>query len=49
MAAFRGYELTDIPLEEVAGKTKIVPVDHPLIDQARSIDTCFGDRLPDMH
>jgi len=45
MAAFNGYNLTSIPLEDVAGKTKMVPRDHPLIEQARSIDTCFGDRL----
>ncbi len=46
MAAFEGYDLTAIPLKDVAGKTKMVPVDHPLIGQARSVDTCFGDRLP---
>ena len=46
MAAFKGYDLTEVPLEDVAGKTKMVPPDHPLIGQARSVDTCFGDRLP---
>ena len=46
MVAFKGYELTSVPLEDVAGKTKYVPVDHPLISQARAVDTCFGDRLP---
>ena len=44
MAAYRGNELFSIPLEEVAGKTKMVPPDHPLIGHARTIDTCFGDK-----
>ena len=40
----RGNELFSIPLEEVAGKTKMVPPDHPLIGHARTIDTCLGDK-----
>lgn len=43
MAAYKGNDLISVPLEEVAGKTKFVPSDHPLIKHARSIDTCFGD------
>lgn len=46
MVAFEGYNLTEVPLHDVAGKTKMVPPDHPLIDEARSVDTCFGDKLP---
>ncbi len=49
MAAFRENQLTSVPLEDVAGKTKYVPPEHPLIDQARAVDTCFGDRMPDLH
>ena len=45
MAAYHGNDLTSVPLEEVAGKTKFVPADHPLIKHARTIDTCFGDGL----
>ena len=47
MAAYSGYKLKAVPLKTVAGKVKTVPVDHHLIDHARSIDTCFGDRLPE--
>ncbi len=47
MAGYSGYRLQDIDLADVAGKTKMVPADHPLIEHARSIDTCFGDMLPD--
>jgi 6-phosphofructokinase len=43
MVALRGSEVTSVPLEEVAGKTKIVPLDHPLIRAARRVGTNFGD------
>ncbi len=45
MAAYRGRDLTMVNLPDVAGKTKLVPADHPLIQKARSLDTCFGDKL----
>jgi len=32
------------PLEEVAGKIKLVPKEHILIKNARMIGTCFGDK-----
>ena len=47
MAAYRGYDLEAVPLEIVASRVKTVPEDHPLVTHARSIDTCFGDRMPD--
>lgn len=47
MAAYKGYDLEAVPLEEVAGKVKTVPVDYPLVNHARSLDTCFGDTVPD--
>ena len=31
------------PLEEIAGKLKLVPNDHILIKNARMVGTCFGD------
>ncbi|MCG8454012.1 MAG: 6-phosphofructokinase [Spirochaetales bacterium] len=46
MAAYKGYELVSVPLQEVAGKVKTVPEHHPLIAHARSLDTCFGDSIP---
>jgi 6-phosphofructokinase 1 len=35
-----------VPLEEVAGQRKIVPVDHPMITSARFVATCMGDESP---
>ena len=43
MVAARGDSVEAVPLEEVAGKRKIVPVDHHWIDSARSVGTCLGD------
>ncbi len=46
MAAYKGYDLEAVPLETVASRVKTVPANHPLVEHARSLDTCFGDRLP---
>ena len=43
MAAVRGEDVVPVPLAEVAGKKKLVPVDHPWLVAARRVDTCFGD------
>jgi len=43
MVAARGDGVAAVPLEEVAGKRKTVPVDHHWIDSARSVGTCLGD------
>ena len=43
MACMKGGEVTSVPLEKVAGKTRKVPLDHPLIESARLVGTCFGD------
>jgi 6-phosphofructokinase 1 len=43
MVAMRGAEVTSVPLEEVAGKVKLVPADHALIGAARRVGTNFGD------
>ncbi|MDH7569830.1 MAG: ATP-dependent 6-phosphofructokinase [Armatimonadota bacterium] len=45
MVAVRGTECVPVPLEEVAGKLRTVPLDHPLIDTARKVGTCLGDVL----
>ena len=42
MVAMQGNQVVTIPLSETAGKTKTVPVDHPLICEARSLGVCFG-------
>ncbi len=43
MVAARGESTEAVPLEEVAGKVKTVPVDHPWVESARRVGTNFGD------
>jgi ATP-dependent phosphofructokinase / diphosphate-dependent phosphofructokinase len=43
MVSLKGAEVTSVPLELVAGRTKLVPPDHPLIRSARRVGTSFGD------
>ena len=45
MVAARGEGAEPVPLEEVAGKRKIVPPDHPWVQTARAVGTCLGDGL----
>ena len=41
--ALKGDKIIANPLEDVAGKTKYVPLDHQLIETARQIGICLGD------
>lgn len=43
MVAARGDQAVAVPLDEVAGKKKLVPADHPWLQTARSLGTCLGD------
>ena len=43
MVATRGESAEPVPLEEVVGKRKPVPPDHPWVDTARCVGTCMGD------
>jgi 6-phosphofructokinase 1 len=43
MVCLKGADVTSVPLEQVAGKVKLVPLDHPLIRAARRVGTNFGD------
>ena len=43
MVAARGDGTEAVPLEKVAGKRKIVPVDHSWVRTARAVGTCLGD------
>ena len=43
MVAARGDGTEAVPLERVAGKRKIVPIDHSWIQTARHVGTCLGD------
>jgi 6-phosphofructokinase 1 len=43
MIAARGESVEPAPLEEVAGKKKFVPLDHPWVQAARLAGTSFGN------
>jgi 6-phosphofructokinase len=43
MVAVRGEGVEPVPLEDVAGKKKFVPLDHPWIRSCRLVGTSFGD------
>lgn len=43
MVAARGDATKAVPLEDVVGRRKTVPPDHPWIDSARRVGTSFGD------
>jgi 6-phosphofructokinase 1 len=43
MIASRGGEAVPVPIEEVAGKRKSLPLDHPWIESARRLGICLGD------
>jgi 6-phosphofructokinase 1 len=43
MIASRSDGIAAVPLEEIAGKLKTVPLDHSWIQSARKVGTCLGD------
>jgi ATP-dependent phosphofructokinase / diphosphate-dependent phosphofructokinase len=43
MVAAKGDEAIPVPLADVAGKIKLVPLNHPWIASARKLGTCMGD------
>ena len=44
MAGVKKDAFIKVPLKDVARGVRTVPLNHPLIKSARSLDTCFGDR-----
>jgi ATP-dependent phosphofructokinase / diphosphate-dependent phosphofructokinase len=46
MVAYQSGMCKPIPIEDVAGIRKVVPIDHPMITSARLVGTCMGDRIP---
>ena len=44
MVAARGDGAEPVPLAEVVGQRKTVPLDHPWIHTARDIGVWLGDR-----
>jgi 6-phosphofructokinase 1 len=45
MVGVKGEECVAVPLTEVAGLTKMVPMNHPWLKTAQLVDTCLGDKL----
>ncbi|MGM0462275.1 MAG: 6-phosphofructokinase [Fibrobacterota bacterium] len=45
MVAYKNARCVAVDLEEVAGKKKTVPLDHPWIEAARMTGTCLGDTV----
>ena len=43
MVASQGGETRAVPLEEVAGNRRVVPLDHPWIESARALGVGLGD------
>ncbi|BHH83737.1 6-phosphofructokinase [Desulforhopalus sp. 52FAK] len=43
MVAVDGEGTKAVPLEQVVGNKKLVPLDHPWIRAARNVGTCLGD------
>ena len=43
MIAARGESAEPVPLEDIVGKRKTVPLDHPWIRTARNIGVSMGD------
>jgi ATP-dependent phosphofructokinase / diphosphate-dependent phosphofructokinase len=43
MMAVRDQKIEPTPLADVAGKKKLVPVDHPWINSARHVGVCLGN------
>ena len=46
MVAKRGDDFVSVPLKDIVGRRREVPLDHPWIHAARSVGTCLGDTLP---
>jgi ATP-dependent phosphofructokinase / diphosphate-dependent phosphofructokinase len=45
MVAKRGEDLVAVPLEEVAGKKSLVPLNHPFVQAAVAVGTCLGNHI----
>jgi ATP-dependent phosphofructokinase / diphosphate-dependent phosphofructokinase len=45
MVSLKGDACEAVPLSEVAGRTKLVPMGHRWLKTALLVDTCLGDRI----
>ena len=46
LVAARGDGTQAVPLKDIVGKLKYVPVDHPWLESARRIGICLGEKVP---
>lgn len=44
LVGLQGSEIVPVPMEQVAGRQRLVEADHHLLLTARSVGTCMGDR-----
>lgn len=44
MVAIVKDEITNVPLEEVGGKLRLVPTNHPMLERAYGLDICLGGK-----
>ncbi len=44
MVSYKGDSCVPVPLEQIAGIRKSVPLDHPLIISAKLVGTCLGNK-----
>lgn len=47
MVGYRNREVVRVPLEEVAGKLKMVAADASIVEEAKMLGICFGDKVKD--
>jgi 6-phosphofructokinase 1 len=43
MVALKGADIIAVPVADVGDKTRLVSLDHPLVNVARRVGTCLGD------
>ena len=43
MVGLRGTEIVPVPLDQIAGKQRLIEPNNHLLQSARSVGTCFGD------
>jgi ATP-dependent phosphofructokinase / diphosphate-dependent phosphofructokinase len=45
MVALQGQDIVPVPIADVAGRTRTIPLDSPMLATAKSLGTCLGDRM----
>jgi len=45
MVAAKGNTIKAVPLEQVAGKRKTIPMNHPWLNSAKMLGTCLGEKI----